>query len=435
MKVNKIQLPILNFPAQDAIFKSPHRYKIVAKGRRFGLTKGAVNDFILCAINKEFKQGLWGDTINSNIDRYVERYFVPALSKLPKGSWNWRKQTKILEILNSYIDFRSADNPLNWEGFGYDKVFLNEAGIILRDDYLWNNAIKPMLWEFKPKTVVGGTPKGLGMFHELYLRGQDTAQTDYKSFHYSSFDNPFLDLSALKEDMKSMPERVVRQEIYAEFLEDSGVVFRGVKDVATATPQKPKSGHVYVMGVDLAKVQDWTVIAVYDRANNQQVYQDRFKTLEWPFQKKKIASVCRHYNSALIVIDATGLGDPIADDLARDGLPVEPYKLTNTSKKELIEKLVIFIEQQKIKILNIVETIAEFNSFTYDISNSGRVTYNAPVGFHDDIVIAHGLAVSSLTMLYPEIKQKPVSLIQREYQKLTNKGGSVYDFTYSTEED
>ena len=41
------------------------------------------------------------------------------------------------------------------------------------------------------------------------------------------------------------------------------------------------------MGVDLAKYQDYTVIAVYDRANNSQVYQDRFNKLDWPFKEKK----------------------------------------------------------------------------------------------------------------------------------------------------
>lgn len=286
-----------------------------------------------------------------------------------------------------------------------------------------------MLWEYKPNTVIGGTPKGKGQFFELSLRGQDPTQQEYKFFNYSSFDNPYLDTKALEEDMKSMPERVVQQEIYAQFLEDTGVVFRGVREIATATPEKPKPNNVYVMGVDLAKVQDWTVIAVYDRKTNEQVYQDRFKTLEWPFQKKKIKAVSRHYNNALVVLDATGLGDPIADDLIRDGVPVEPYKLTNQSKKELIEKLSVLIEQKRIKILNIEDTIAELNSFTYDVTNSGRITYNAPVGFNDDIVIAHGLAVWSLTPLYPEPNPEPVSLIQREYRKLTQRGDdSVYEF-------
>ena len=430
MQTQKIQLPIKNFPAQEQIFKSSTRFKIVSKGRRFGLTKGAVNNFIQEALEGKFKQGLWGDTVNANIERYVERYFIPSLNKLPKGSWNWRKQPKILEILDSYIDFRSADTPENWEGFGYDKVFLNEAGIILNDAYLWENAIKPMLWEFAPRTVVGGTPKGMNTFHELAMRGQDPNQKAYEFFHFTSFDNPFLDHKALQEDMLSMPERVIKQEIYAEFLEDTGVVFRGTKAIAIATPQKPKTGHLYVMGLDLAKVQDYTVIAIYDRSNNCQVYQDRFRTLEWPFQKKKIISIAQHYNHALIVPDATGVGDPIVDDLLRAGMAVEPLKLTNQSKKEIIEKLSIYIEQAKINMLNIPETLAEFNSFTYDITNSGRISYNAPAGFHDDIVIAHALAVWQLTPLYPSIQTQPVSLIRERYQQST-KGNSEYEFDFN----
>lgn len=348
--------------------------------------------------------------------------------------YNWRKQAKVLEILDSYIDFRSVDRPENIEGFGYDKAFLNEAGIILRDEYLWHNAIRPMLWEFKPQTVIGGTPKGQGLFYELYLRGKDKNQPEYESFHFTSFDNPFLDTTALSEDIKSMPQNVVKQEVYAEFLEDTGVVFRGVREICVVAPQKPLKGHVYVMGVDLAKVQDFTVITVYDRRTNHQVYQARFNQLEYPFQKKKIIETSKHYNNALVVLDATGLGDPIADDLARANTPIEPFKLTNQSKKELIEKLTIYIEQGRIKMINIPETIAEFNSFTYDVSNSGRITYNAPVGFHDDIVISHGLAVWSLTPAVPIIKSAPVSLVRQEYQRQSN-GGNSDVFEYNSNED
>ena len=91
-----ISLAIKNFPAQQSIFDSKARFKIVAKGRRFGLTKGAANDFILQALEGKFKRGLWVDTVNANIERYVERYFLPYLYKLPRHLWNWRKQAKVL---------------------------------------------------------------------------------------------------------------------------------------------------------------------------------------------------------------------------------------------------------------------------------------------------------------------------------------------------
>lgn len=411
----QITLNIKNFPAQQAVFDHVARFKIVAKGRRFGLTKGAANDYIRCALQRSFKKGFWGDTVNANIDRYVERYFIPEIRKLPDDMWQWKKQQRILYILDSYIDFRSADNPENWEGFGYDKSFLNEAGIILKNEYLWYNAVRPMLMEFKPISVIGGTPKGRGLFHELYLKGNDKDNKEYKSFHYTTYDNPYLDKKEIDQMKDDMPEQVAKQEIYAQFLEDVGVVFRGVKDVMNAQPLQPVKGHLYVMGVDLAKVQDYTVITVYDRSTRSQVYQDRFKELDWNYQKKKIAVVCKHYNNALISIDASGLGDPIADDLARAGLPVEPIKITNESKREMIEKLAIWIEQRNLSILDIEETLQELTDYSYDISKSGKIVYNAPEGSHDDIVISHALAVWQLYDIKKE-RPKQKSIIRQELE-------------------
>jgi phage FluMu gp28-like protein len=225
-----------------------------------------------------------------------------------------------------------------------------------------------------------------------------------------------------------MPQAVIQQEIFAEFLEDSGVVFRGTKDIMTSQKQNPIPNHIYVMGVDLAKVQDFTVISIFDRSNNHQVYQDRFNTIEWPLQKQKIKALSRKYNNALIMLDATGLGDPIADDLIRDNLPVEPYKLTNQSKKDLIEKLIIWIEQKKFRLLPLEETLAEFGAFTYDVTNKGRISYSAPAGFHDDIVIATGLAIWSLNTIQRDPKGRKPSLVRQEYLKQLR--GDYYEENY-----
>lgn len=412
-----VKLPIKQFEAQKLIFSGQAKYTVVAKGRRFGLTKGASNDFIIKALKGEFQKGLWVDTVNSNINRYVERYFIPSLRKLPSNYYNWRKQDKILQILNSYIDFRSVDRPENIEGFGYDKVFLNEAGIILKNEYLWNNAIRPMLWEYEPNIVIGGTPKGKGIFHQLWLKGQDKSQDLYRSLRFTTFDNPYLSREKIEEEIKSYPEQVAAQEVYAQFLEDSGSVFRGVDQVLTSTAEKPKEGHIYVMGVDLAKYEDFTVITVYDRKNNNQVYQDRFNQIDWNFQKKKIQTVAHHYNNALVILDSTGLGDPIADDLSRAGIAIEPFRFTNISKKEIIEKLIIWIQQKEIKMLPIKETIDEFSGFVYDVTATGKISYSAPVGLHDDIVMAHALAVKALFPTIKEQKTKEPTLISEHLQK------------------
>lgn len=415
----KVQLPINSFPAQNTIFECPTRFVIVPKGRRFGLTRGAANNFIRKAVHRQFKRGLWVDTVNANIERYVERYFLPSLNKLPTSMWNWRKQQKILEIVDSYIDFRSADNPENIEGFEYDEWFLNEAGIILKNDYLYNNAIKPMLWTEHTHGVIGGTPKGKGLFEQLYQRGLDVNQPNYKSFTFTSFDNPFIPHDIIMEDMKDMPERVVKQEIYAEFLDDTGVVFRGVRDIAILDPEEQKIDHLYVIGADLAKVQDYTVLTVYDRRNNHQVYQMRFNQLEWPFQKQKIKDLSNKFNHAIVYIDSTGLGEPIYEDLVRASVPCESIHFTNEVKKQLVEKLSSWIEMKNIQMLKLEETVQEFNSFTYDYSEkTGRVIYGAPLGFHDDIVMSHALAIWGLETIIPVVRPQTMTVVQRDlYEK------------------
>jgi hypothetical protein len=414
-----VDLPIKNFPKQQSIFDSKARIKLAAKGRRFGLTKGAANDFILSALEGRFKKGLWVDVVNSNIDKYIERYFLPHLKKLPEDMWNWRVQKKELHIAGAYIDFRSADTPETMEGFGYDKAFINEAGIVLKDEYLWNNAIQPMFWDYKDVSVViGGTPKGKGKFYELCERGKDPDQPEFEFFTFTSFDNPYINVEAIKEDMKNMPERVVQQEIYARFLDDTGVVFKGFTEIMTAEPNKPIEDHVYVMGVDLARVQDFTVLSVYDTENNKQVYEARFNKLDWAMQRQRIAETSKHYNEAAVVIDATGVGDPIVEELARMEVPVDPIRFTNEQKKQLIEKLAAWIETRQIRMIRTEEKIKEFTNFTYDISErTGKVIYNAPAGFHDDIVISNALAVWRLNAVYRERTEKPKTLIQEHYEK------------------
>lgn len=415
----KIELPIKNFAKQQEIFDCPARFVIVPKGRRFGITTGAKNNFIKKAIQRKFKSALWGDVVNSNIEKYIQRLFIPTLQKIPSSQWRWTKNPHTLYIFDSYIDFRSAERPESWEGFKYDEIFLNEAGIILKNRYLWDNAVKPMMWD-NPNShaILGGTPKiGCTVFKQLYDRGLDPDQPDYKSFKLSSFDNPYVSPEVIMNDIKNSPDSVVRQEVYGDFLDEDGVVFRGVRKIAILDPRNTpdvNSTHTYVIGADVAKLVDYTVIVVYDRTDNRQVFQMRFNNLEWPVIRMRLAEVSKKYNNALIYLDSTGVGEPIYDDLCRINIPVEPIHLTNELKKQIIEKLSGYIELFHIRMLNIEETINELSDFTYDISEHGRIIYGAPVGFHDDIVIAHALAIWGLQ---PPIHRTPIeemSVIQKD---------------------
>jgi phage FluMu gp28-like protein len=420
-----VDLPIKNYPKQQEIFDTKARIVSIKKGRRVGFTKGAANNTIRIALAGKKKKGLWVDTVNANIERYVERFFLPTLKLLPDNLWKWRKQQKVLIIRDFYMDFRSSDNPENIEGFGYDYIILNEAGIILKNQYLWSNAIRPMMWdEPQVQAFIGGTPKGGGgAFEDLYQRGLDPKQPNFASMSLITFDNPYITPEEIREDMKSMPQRVIDQEIYGKFLDDTGVVFRGVKDIAILDPKgkDPEQGHMYVIGADLAKLEDFTVIVVYDRATNEQVYQMRFNMIEWPFIRTKIKMVSDKYNKALVMLDGTGVGDPTYDDLQRMGVPVESVKFNNVLKKQMIEKLSNWIEMHYMKMLRLDETIQELSVFTYDISEvTDRIYYGAPQGFHDDIVIAHALACWGLNPIIKPRVILPESVIQKDIAQAAN---------------
>lgn len=209
------------------------KYLVITKGRRFGITQFMAQYFIECIIEGE--QLLWGDTIHSNIDRYVERYFMPVL-KRNDVAHNYNRQKKVLTLDNfkGYCDFRSADKPENWEGFGYQKIYLNEAGIILKNDYLYTNAVLPMLLDFPESMLIAaGVPKGKtkkdGKEHKFYglAKAAKAGDKGFQMMTFTSYDNNLLreeDIKDLEQEIRKMNEKMVRQEIYGEFVDGAGGV-------------------------------------------------------------------------------------------------------------------------------------------------------------------------------------------------------------------
>ena len=90
-----------------------------------------------------------------------------------------------------------------------------------------------------------------------------------------------------------------------------------------------------------------------------------------------------------IAIDSTGVGDPIAEDVARIR-PTELFKFTAQSKQQIMEGLAMAIQQRKITFPegNIKD---ELEIFEFEYTRTG-VKYSAPQGFHDDCVCALALA-------------------------------------------
>jgi phage FluMu gp28-like protein len=303
-------------------------------------------------------------------------------AELPGGGW---------------FQVRSADQPDSLRGEGLNRVVMDECAFIA--EAAWSEAIRPALSDRKGDALFISTPKGHNWFWRHWTKGE-AGEPGWQSWRFPSLSNPFLDPAEIESARSDLPERVFDQEYLAEFLDDAGGVFRGVRgaiDAGRRGPEPRGGERAYVAGVDLAKYEDFTVVSVLEvngsvrDGSARQVYVDRFNRMDWPLVVGRVKAACDRYDAAALV-DSTGVGDPIFEQLRKAGVRARPYLFTNASKEDLINNLSLMFERGRIRLLDDPTQTAELTAFQYELTPSRNVRMGAPQGMHDDTVIALALA-------------------------------------------
>jgi hypothetical protein len=305
------------------------------------------------------------------------------------GLANTDNKTELrIEIFNgSVIQFKSADREDGLRGETVDFMVIDEMGLIKRD--AWQFALRGTITATNAWVLFIGTPKGKNLFYELFCKGQDPNDAEYVSFQVESRESPYFSDKEWRA-VQTLPQRVFEQEYLAKFIDDGGEVFRNIRDcVRGSLETRYDQRKSYYAGIDLAKSYDFTVICILDH-HGHLCYYDRFNDISWTVQKERIVKACQMFD-AYTIIDSTGLGDPILDDLAPD-IRVSGYKFTNISKRQLIEALIVSVERAEISFPEIPELLNEMSIFAFEQGETGTIRYNAPEGMHDDIVISLALA-------------------------------------------
>jgi hypothetical protein len=375
---------------QREVLTHPARFKAMDCGRRWGKTITESNWLDEGAINHG-GENWWISPIFAQ-SKAVFRDKMTAAKK--GGADAVFKDVSISELRIAYKSggvehFKSADNPETLRGAGLKRVVIDEAARCQRE--VWEEVIRPAVSDTHGSVLFGSTPKGKNWFYELWTRGQDPLQPEFKSWKFPTADNPLISAEDLQHARESLPVDVFNQEYLAEFLDNSAGVFRNIAACTGAVPSAPIKGASYVAGLDLARLTDFTVLTILD-AQGRQVFIDRFNLLDWKIQKQRVIDAVLAYNSAALLLDSTGIGDPIYEDLRHADLNVDGYKFTNESKGQLIESLMLAFEKGEIRILDDKTQRNELDIYEYTINRSGSVSYNAPEGYHDDCVIALALA-------------------------------------------
>ena len=231
------------------------------------------------------------------------------------------QERRIEYVTGGMLEFWSLDNPDVARGRKYRRVVIDEAAMVPNLMDIWQYAIRPTLADYNGDAWFLSTPKGRNGFWQMWQWGRDGDHGDWQAWQMPSSVNRRLAQSEIDAMRDTMPESVYRQEIEAAFLDNGTGVFRNIAANLTApldaTPEQ-HAGHYLIAGVDLAKQEDYTAISIGCMTCRCEVARDRYNKVDYIYQMERIKAFLRRWNVQTVVVDETGVGSPIVEQLRRD---------------------------------------------------------------------------------------------------------------------
>ena len=130
-------------------------------------------------------------------------------------------------------------------------VVLDEYGSMKSE--VWETIIRPALADQKGSALFIGTPFGRNHFYDLYNYANSEKDTEFKAWHFSSFDNELLDPKEIEAARKSMSSFAFRLVFMASFEAASGGIFK--EEWIKYEEEEPKEGRWYI-ACDIAGFSD-----------------------------------------------------------------------------------------------------------------------------------------------------------------------------------
>ena len=300
----------------------------------------------------------------------------------------------------SVIRMMSAESGQNLRGFTVSGLLVMDEAAFVPED-VWTTILRPTTLIRCRKVLFISTPNGTNWFKKIFDWGLDPDYKDWASYRITSYDNPYLDLETLELARKTLPEKSYLQEYLGVFLEGSGSVFSGFGQCATldSLQTKPEVGKKYFAGLDLAVANDFTVLTVFNEDGDLVDFYRKNKT-SWSEIIDEVTQRINHWK-CYTVVEKNSIGSVVSEQLAK-ACPnlIEAFTTTNASKKDIIESLKLSFSDKLIRIpkKEIISVMhMELGIFSYKMLPSGLISYSAPSGASDDIVLSLAFANRALT--------------------------------------
>lgn len=237
--------------AQKIIAKSDKRFRVVCCGRRFGKTTLAIFEMVAKAVYGNNRQIAYiSPTYQQSRDiawQELKRICLPAINKV--------NESRLEITLNTTLGGTSTIMLRGWEsietlrGQKFNFIVVDEIASMRNWLTNWQEVIRPTLTDVRGEALFISTPKGFNHFYDLFnLEHKDE---DYKSFHFTSYDNPHIPFDELEKAKKELTEDRFAQEYMADFRKTEGLVYKEF-DRDNAIYTEPE-----FMAVDRFTTIDW----------------------------------------------------------------------------------------------------------------------------------------------------------------------------------
>ena len=244
-------------PRQEEIFYDPARFKVVAAGRRFGKSfLAAITLLVEASKNDKYRSD--GEYVDLELEEVY--YIGPIFQTTKENIWpmlltlgedliakKWENTGELQLVNGRRIKIKGTDRPDNIRGMGLSYVVMDEYAFMRPD--VWEYIVEPMLMRSEGGALFIGTPDGKNHFYDLWLKGMDPTDDEYKSWSFSSKENPFLPAKEIAKKEEGMSAEAFMQEVMASFEAGGGLVM--TKDMFPVVDDLPYPGDKYI-AIDLA---------------------------------------------------------------------------------------------------------------------------------------------------------------------------------------
>lgn len=364
---------------QQEVIDSNARWRILLCGRRWGKS--------LVARIEAIKHMLKGNQVAYVTPTFdlAKTFYNLIVETLPDAiiKTNNKSELFIELITGGSIKFYSGEALERFRGHDYDFIIIDEAAFIPNLKEEWDSSIRPTLSDRMGTALFISTPKGKEFFFSLFQKGQERIE-GYQSFHFASNTNPYFPQEEFEQAKASLPMIVFNQEYLAIAGENQNNPF-GTDNINRNIIQELSTEPTVVYGIDLAKYNDYTVVVGLD-INGKMTYYDRYQ-LPWTLTQNRIEQLP---SNILKVVDSTGVGDVVLENLYQTCQSISGFKFTTESKPKIIYQLIKDVEQGLISYNQI--TADEMHVYEYKYSSTGHISFNAQAGYHDDSICALAIA-------------------------------------------